>query len=383
MQKNKAFPRSKGKIKKILMGAAEAGDVQHFGRIAGLMQQLGDDDAGLVVWCNSTAIREELKTFIEKTVAHACPVACRNLGELLPATARCLLISPKNGHENYSRWVRDAFVFDTIQPCGTVRMAKTGIPKHSDHDWAETHLAALCFDDGTHFSLQNTVVPVAGGNILGDDDGNFLLVGANQIRFVEPQTRLDFVSEIRLVEIGKHTTTPPHRLAHIDLYLTMTGCAVRQPLRPLLLVARCELVSAKSQPDLLPQVERLNFYLDEVTAALESNGFAVLRNLVPMLKNEQNGAFYLCALNNCLVETTPDRRTVWLANITQGQENSPYFSKLRQAEMDNAAIWQQLGFEVRWVAGDFHDLLDEDGGLHCVTNEFREPAPTDPILIHF
>lgn len=387
MQINNTFSSVRGKIKKLFLAVPDEGDMPHFERIASIAQQLSDG-AGLLVWCNSADISAQLKNDLE---SRGIQTSSATFGDLLPASALCVLVSPAAGREAYSRWVRDAFVFRALDADGTVAFAKTGVPKHSDLDWAKRHIQTLRFDDGTVFALLDVVVPVAGGNFLADHD--FVLMGAQQLRShltanakstgLPPfATFWHNKAGIRVIEIGAHTTAAPRKLAHLDLYLSLTGCLARSSGRYVVFVAQCALLSATPQPDLEPIVGRMNQYLDAVAVALEAEGFQVLRNPVPVLKNEQNGAFYLCALNNCLTEVTASNRIVWLPNITEGQEGTTYHAQLQQAEQDNLLLWARLGFDARLIAGDFHTLLDEEGALHCFTNELlRMPPDSPPIVV--
>jgi hypothetical protein len=376
MQKYNMFSRVSGKIKKIFMAAPQEGDIAHFERIAGVFKQL-HCDASLLVWCNSGEIQAQLKDFLKK---EGITSESRLLGAILPAASSCVLLSP-DGLESYSRWVRDAFVFGAVGSNRAVFVIKTAVPKDTDIHWAERHLQFLRFDDGTNILPHPSIIPVAGGNLMAD--GNFFMFGAQQYRWHKLASSDWCLSSLtgnrsnaRLIEIGGHTTTPPRKLAHLDLYISLTGCVARSSGRPVVIIATCSLLSISPLADLLPVVERTNSFLDTVADTLVEEGFHILRNPAPMLKNERTGAFYLCSLNNCLVEVTSKSRTVWLPNITQGQEQSTYYDRLQQVEKDNALLWEQLGFEVRFIAGDFHGIMDEEGSLHCITNEIIREKPS-------
>jgi hypothetical protein len=384
MQKNNRFSIVRGKIKKLFMAAPQSGDKNHFERIASVSKQLYSDCL-LVVWCNNNVILRELHIFL---MQEGVNIKTCWIGNTIPIDTPCVLIAPKDGFESYSKWVRDVFICSTSLDQKSTIMAKMGVPKDSDIYWVERHLQQMRFDDGTYFTLHNDIMPGAGGNFMVDY--NTVMVGVNQFLWHIVASRNADAPKIpgnpegvRWIEIGKDIQPVPRKLGHIDLYLSLTGCVSSISGRPIIMVATCHLLNVGNYPDLTLVAERMNKWLNTVANNLERDGFHILRNPMPLLKNEKTNAFYLCTLNNCLVEATLFQRTVWLPNITQGQESEVYYHQLQQTEQDNAKIWGKLGFEVRFIAGDFHELMNEEGSLHCITNElFRTPPDTQLIEVN-
>jgi hypothetical protein len=387
MQINSAFSSVSGKIKILLVAVPDTGDVAHYERIRALLLD-GPKSASLLVWCNNEWVREELEQWLAEN-ASGVSVQQHKVGEFMPMQARCVLLSPSaHGAASYSRWVRDPYLFRWADQ-GMVSVLGSTAAKNEDGSWAQDYLSRLKVDGLDIFFSEQKTFPVAGGNILFDRD--FVMVGARQFRAANAEigseqgknnllTNLNGATSQfkRVIEIGSHTAHEPQKLVHIDLYLSLTGCQQQSTGKYGILVGRCVQVCGGTAPDpvLATAVARMNEYLDAVAATLETENFAVLRNPIPVLQKENVNESYLCAYNNCLTEVDEDGRKVWLASLTHGQAQSDSFAQLADLEAENARIWESLGFEVKFVRADFHSILDDQGSLHCITNEFLR-VPTD------
>jgi hypothetical protein len=388
MQINSAFSSVSGKIKILLMAVPDTGDVAHYERIRALLLD-GPKSASLLVWCNNEWVREELAQWLAAQVGPSVSVQQHKVGEAMPMQARCVLLSPSaHSATPYSRWVRDPYLFRWADQ-GMVSILGSSAAKNEDGSWAQDYLSKLNVDGLDIFFSEQKTFPVAGGNILFDRD--FVMVGARQFRAANAeigpeQGKNNLLANLngatsqfeRVIEIGSHTAHEPQKLVHIDLYLSLTGCQQQSSGKYGVLVGHCVQVCGAAAPDpvLATTVARMNEYLDAVATTLEAENFAVLRNPIPVLQKENVNESYLCAYNNCLTEVAESGRKVWLASLTHGQESAEHHAQLLDLEHQNARIWESLGFEVKFVRADFHSILDDQGSLHCITNEFLR-APTD------
>ena len=335
---------------------------------------------GLLVWCNS---REVMARFGEWLEVKGVRAERRLLNELIPARFRCVLLAPEeeSGLTFYSHWVRDPFVWKWDQP-GNLTLLESMDAQHEDSLWGRLHLRALQFEGAGPVTVQGRAIPVAGGNLMFDED--FVLVGAKQMRNSAIAAKKTDVSELllqslnggqagqpfkRVIAIGAHTEQEPPKLIHLDLYMSLTG--QREEGRYIILVGRCELVSATTpDPDLVRSIDLMNAYLEAVAAQLTTLGFAVRRNPIPVVQKRNAVESYLCAYNNCLTEVVEGMRpVVWLARLSFGQEATGHYAHLKRLEDENIKLWEDLGFEVRLVDANFHTILDDQGSLHCITNE--------------
>lgn len=369
MQRNGSFSSVKGKIKKILVAFPNNRDNPHLLRLKGLLTEM-PVHTQILVWCNAQGIAKWLQDEIGQMVP--CALHCPN--EILPSQIRCVLIVPEGEytHTAYSRWMRDAFV---ARPSHgePIELVPTAVPNSPDDGLlVKRYLRQLHFDNGTHFALGRDILPVAGGNLLADDD--FVLVGAKQFADYQRQYSdcrgsrdvlglLGHSTDSRFLPIGQ--IAEPQSLKHLDLFLTLTGCRDADG-RYIVLVAQAVPVgTVPERPSVAVQE-----YLDMVAHQMEEHGFAVWRNPAPLLQGRVLNP-YLGAVNNVLLEVYDQSRAVWLPNITEGKELQPYWQQLCDIQTDNARLWQNLGFDARFVQGNFHDLMDESGALHCMTQELE------------
>ncbi len=380
MQINNQFSSIRGKIGILMMAVTDNDGTDQYERILALRHTL-HEHTSLLVWCNSRSALERFDTWMQ---ARGETAERRQLGDRLPAKFGCLLLAPaeETGLTFYSHWVRDPFVWKWNEPEGPVLLDSRDA-ENEDSLWGLLHLKNLQFDGAGPVTVKRLALPVAGGNLLFDED--FVLAGAKQLRQsaarsadADPAAVLlqtlngagDAKPFRRVIAVGDHTEQEPPKLIHIDLYLSLTG--QRRQGRYLILLGRCEQVcgSAAPDPDLARSVAGMNAYLDAVENQLTEAGFAVERNPIPVLQMRNANESYLCAYNNCLTEVVDGAQpVVWLARLSYGQANKDYYENLLTLERANIERWEQAGFEVRMVDADFHTILDDQGSLHCITNE--------------
>ena len=381
MQINSLFSSVRGKIKILLVAVSNNDGADQYGRILALLHTLSAH-TGLLVWCNSRAVAEGFADWLGQRGIQA---ECRTLAEPIPAQFRCVLLTPDDSGSLtfYSHWVRDPFLWKP-NANGGLTLLESQDAQHEDALWGLLHLKNLHFEGAGAVALKSRAVPVAGGNILFDED--FVLVGAKQLRQSAAFNRQsDYTGDLlqllngddkgqpfqRVIVIGEHTEQEPPKLIHIDLYLSLTGQRDASG-HYLVFVGQCELLSGASSPDpdLSRSVAQMNAYLDAVEKQLLDAGFGVLRNPVPVLQKRNTKESYLCSYNNCLTEVADGQQAlVWLARLSRGQEAEGWYEDLLRLEQANIDLWQGAGFEVRLVDANFHTILDDQGSLHCMTNE--------------
>ena len=392
IQINHSFSSVCGKIRILLMAIPDVGDKLHFERVVAVLNKM-PGHCTVVVWCNSLEIRDALLRFLENTGFNKDDIAEGKVGQVLPTTARCVILLPDEDFLGYSHWTRDPFVFRKLEN-GDVEIIKSSVAKSDTVGWADEHLGRLQFKNiPKRLKVSTALIPVAGGNILFDQD--FIMLGARELKsFIEnpPQQHNKVIQALlrtfnggdtgpftRVIEIGKHTENEPDLLRHIDLYLSLAGsCDKNEPYS--ILLGSCE-AGFDANEDELNKLKGLNTYLDAVAEDLKSQNFDVRRNRIPVLKSEDK--IYLCSYNNCLTEVTNTSKRVWMPQASYGQNASPFYQKLLEIERETAAIWSQLGFEVNFIEADFHSIMDDVGALHCITNElYREPETRRPPIKH-
>lgn len=210
---------------------------------------------------------------------------------------------------------------------------------------------------------------LAGGNTLTGPD--FRLVGAASLertpvgRGAEAHAAFD---PRRLHVFGFALTQrgAPSRLAqqphHIDLAVSVTGCRDESG-RPILLVADPR---KSADPD-GPRMEGWAEQLDASVRRLEEDGFAVLRNKVPVLANRHFAPNpVLRAYNNVMVENQvrveigANRPKIWLPQFGDSE------ATLADFDSHNREIWQNLGFAVIGVYG-WSAFVRSGGAIRCAS----------------
>lgn len=378
-QNNNVYSSIRGKITVLSVAVTDLDGTDQYNRILALLHT-SNPDTGLLVWCNSQSAMQNLDQWLQKQGVKA---QRRFLNEQVPAIFKCVLLAPQGQYAltNYTHWIRDPFLWKQ-EPDGALSLLGSAFAKNEDSLWAMLHLRHLQLEHKKPVRWQKEVIPAAGGNILFDED--FILVGARQFQahaakigretciqnlFNALNGPQDPPAFRRIIEIGKNAPQEPAKLAHIDLYLSITGR--REQNRYVVLLGKCVLLAnvLAPSPAMLALTAQLNTYLDNVGHQLETAGFCVKRNPMPIVPGAGSAQPYLCAYNNCLLEVGDFHATVWLAQLSFGQEAQPFYDQLKHLELENIALWESLDFEVRLVAANFHSILDDQGSLHCITNE--------------
>lgn len=372
MQRNSAFSSVRGKIEKLLLCADGE---EHFPRIAAILSKM-PDHCQTVVWCNEVADADHLEQYLIKQGYNPSDMAQSRIGGILPTDKRCLILLPQKDETTHSRWTRDPFFcwFDGQE----VEILRSFVEKGDNDTWAENHLVGAVFSNGLRVRLSQSKIPVAGGNLLLDED--FVLAGAKQL-VPEGQSSQQAIQNLldlfnglgygtfnRAIAVGGDLIEP-NLLVHLDLYLSLGGGATDATYGAYpLLLAEC--FAAEDPPDeaLSNILVGLKRYLNAVEHDLKKAGFHIIRNPVPVFR--YNDDVCLAAYNNCLCEVTTAGKQVWLPRVSFGQENASYYSALMDAEAKNEALWVTLGFQVHWIETDFVELLDQYGALHCIANEW-------------
>ena len=374
-----------GKIGLLMMAVTDNDGAAQFGRIYGFYRVMPAHTT-LLVWCNNHRARTTLEEWL--IAQGADPVLITITDPLALQAGKIVLTAPPGATtlKSYSHWVRDPFLL-LWRNDGIAELVKSTHTKTNDTNWAEKEIAKIQIEGKNSFLLSNMVLKVAGGNILFDED--FILLGHAQFKASAGNQTIEsmraelmdlFNSERsehkfkRVIEIGtfnnsdSERVTEPSLLQHIDMYLSLTG--KKKNGKYLVLVAECKIIDDIPLQNTEKTILNVNAYLDQVCKQLETEGFQVIRNSIPVLFNPKTRRRYLGAYNNCLLEVQDENNAiVWLAKISQGQEMKKYYKQLVQIEEENKNIWQGLGFEVRMVEAEFDNLLDNQGSLHCLTNE--------------
>lgn len=356
------------------MAAPDLSDQDQIARIMALQKVL-QDDTGLIIWCNCAADRDKLWEIISVHLNGAC-VLKGDAESQLPSRFHVLLISPAQATEKYSHWVRDPFIFFQSGK-RSVGLVKSKAAKVEDGTWAAKYIGKLSIENLLVGTNDEIFLPTAGGNMLSDQD--FILIGYHQIASyyasngrsqVDHQIKklLEAPTELtRIIAIGEKSANEPGLLPHIDLYLTLTGRRDARTGKYIVLLGACSALSEETE--IQDIVKGTNRYLDLVLEQLIAEGFEVIRTPLPLIGKGSSGRAYLYTYNNCLVSCSALSNTVWLPRYTFGVHHEPWYEALKTAETKNASIWESMFYEVRFVDANFHSIVDDNGSLHCITQE--------------
>jgi hypothetical protein len=148
---------------------------------------------------------------------------------------------------------------------------------------------------------------------------------------------------------------------HIDMFVSLTG---RSPSgRYRLLVgspAEADRVLGRS-----PLADALSPIFDDVAHGLESQGFEVIRNPLPLTYVDDPAArqrfWYFATSNNCLVQIDEAEGShVWLPTYGHGA-----WGELAATDDANRRLWEELGFTVHRLA-DYNVFAQNLGSVHCI-----------------
>ncbi len=151
---------------------------------------------------------------------------------------------------------------------------------------------------------------------------------------------------------------------HVDQFVSVTG--LRRDGHPLLLVADpvAHECNARNAMDLKRK-------LDASVLLLAQQGFAILRNPIPVLPAIDTNKCLPRIYNNVLVEnivrSDQEKPFVWVPHFGDAETLDGF-------DRENRKIWERLGFQAIGVAGWSH-FASRNGALRCATKVInRQPA---------
>jgi hypothetical protein len=148
---------------------------------------------------------------------------------------------------------------------------------------------------------------------------------------------------------------------HIDMFVSLTGRSPSGRYR-LLVGSPAEADRILGRP---PLEHALSAIFDDVARGLESQGFEVIRNPLPLTYVDDPAArerfWYFATANNCLVQIDDAQgRHVWLPTYGHGP-----WSELAATDDATRRLWDELGFTVHQLA-DYNVFAQNLGSVHCI-----------------
>ena len=138
---------------------------------------------------------------------------------------------------------------------------------------------------------------------------------------------------------------------HLDVLITLTGCLTENGFEEILVAEYVDFDSGEPLMD-----DPANKSLAIEVEQLENKGFKVHRNPIPKFKNDRK---IKISFNNCIVESTPTSKKVWVPTFKEDLES-------RYLEL-NKAIWKSLNFDIKELV-DYSELYRErHGAARCMT----------------
>jgi hypothetical protein len=301
---------------------------------------------------------------------------------------------------NISVWAEDGYVVVKEQASNSTYFVEPySFPRYGD---------ALVANFVSHYTdLRTTQAPLyfQGGNVLIGDD--FFLIGADypahSVQYIDSgvlrppagQSVPDFIKtlyreyldgERTLHYVGSTIPVPVQTarkitvngeawtevvcagnakgtvqpLFHIDMFITLIG-RERPGGKYRMLVG-----DPARAYDLLggtPPAHAMRVVFDDIGKSLETLGFEVLRNPLPLVyvddPEDKVRRWYFATANNALVQNTPTRE-VWLPTYGYGA-----WQELARTDEANREVWTNLGFTVHMLS-DFHPFAENLGAVHCI-----------------
>lgn len=314
----------------------------------------------------------------------------------LDLTTRTELITAPNGM-GFTVWAEDAYCI-----CRDIADNETYFVEPSS--FARPADACIADQIAPRTDLEMTRAPLyfQGGNILIGD--NFWFIGADytnhslDLRLVVPQpgeTNAQAVSRAygsfldsarRLIVVGARVPVPSmlrrplvlnedkepwhevlyfgnpegtvQPLFHIDMFISLAG-RDRNGTYTILVGSPQMAADILSEP--LPEGAMQNVF-DDIAAGLESLGFNVVRNPLPMAYDDNDTKrvryWYFATGNNVIIQDNP--RKVWLPTYGHGP-----WTKFTATDAENRRIWEELGYSVEMLP-DFHPFAAKLGAAHCI-----------------
>ncbi|MEQ8397581.1 hypothetical protein [Thalassobaculum sp.] len=174
--------------------------------------------------------------------------------------------------------------------------------------------------------------------------------------------------ELDIEHLGRRATDSVQPIFHIDLIICTAGQDKEG--REIILIGCPRLADEILGLERPRDFEVWCAALDEIATDLESDGFIVIRNPLPIIFIESGPRrgegrtpyqrWYMATANNVLVQSGGSANIVWLPSYGHGA-----WPELAATDEKNREIWRKLGFEVRDV-GDFHPFAELGGALHCI-----------------
>lgn len=395
MDKTYSFSSIEGKIELLLVGYKKRDAYTTWPFIMDLAKKT-EAHTRLVIWTNSPT---EQQLIAEKLEQEGIPAAKTFDSE---GSEKCMVIG-NGANSNFTEWVRDPFFAANHRPGSKIELLISNMEEHIegfDRHFAD-ELARIKVVEEPVGNFQHCYLE--GGNVLWHRE--HLFIGLNNLHFIKNTRQQngyrnsiqDFLAgflqpskgTLNLVSVGfadmedggvyRNSSVDPYALfnldlwygtarsgaympkAHIDLFMSLTGKEING--RPLLLIAD----PVCNFSDYVKPARHLKAAMDQVVEIMENKGFEVQRNPMPLIPNPP-GLHYFGAYNNCLVEWTDgDYKRVYLPHFAYGD----FADSLATYENKNKEIWQNLGFEVIFIHGDFQKIAPNGGSLHCLTNDLK------------
>lgn len=273
---------------------------------------------------------------------------------------------------NFSHWAQDAFTAATDENGAPLLLTSSEFARYQDLE------AARLLADAADVSTVEIATPLDGGNILAV--GDRLLIGADLAGHMEDG--FPALDDRRPTPVGCTDPAPASETrpsSHLpdgwrEIIRSAIPAGSRQPLFHIdLFVAPagdnrflvgCPRLGAEALGlDLLDHADADRF--DAAAARLSADGAEVIRNPQPLIwfddPESRTRSWLHLPVNNVIAEDGgPGRRTVWLPSFAQD-----HWRPLQAIDRANAAIWRDLGFDVRLVP-DLMELAENRGALNCM-----------------
>lgn len=295
---------------------------------------------------------------------------------------------------DFSIWAQDAFL---AARCNAETGARTCLLTPTAFDRRQDGAVAALLEREAGLAREALDARFEGGNILAGDD--VLLVGADDVdrnagdsagfaamaggrpvhvvasrHPVPEETTLGFeiageAWQAVVHRANKSGTRQP--LFHIDMFLTLAGRGADG--RQRVFVGDIALAARTLGNSRVP--EAIQTALDDIAAQLLALDFDVIRNPLPMVYCDQPERrlreWYFASSNNALVQDCADGERIVLLPA-YGHGNWPELAATDEA---NAALWRELGFDVRRIGG-CQALAENLGGLHCIAKVLERTHAT-------
>jgi hypothetical protein len=187
-----------------------------------------------------------------------------------------------------------------------------------------------------------------------------LLFAGTRLRVPDVQTRPLTIAGEEWKEVLHTGAGRNQPIFHIDMFISLAGRGPSGRYR-LLVGSPPEADRLLGRPS-LPQA--LSEIFDDVARQLETQGFEVIRNPLPLTYVDdplaKERTWYFATSNNCLVQIEADSKHVWLPTYGHGA-----WADLVATDEANRRVWEGLGFTVHQL-GDFNVFAQNLGSVHCI-----------------